>query len=185
MEALTDNELMLRVKNGDLDKMALLFKRHHSALFGFLYRMTNQREASEDMLQNVFYRMLKSRHTFIGGSFKTWMYHLARNVCKDYMKKKKREGYHHDLSDFEERIRGGYPSDERIEQKQELEILQNALSKLSAENREVLVLSRFQGMKYHEIAQIMSITEGAVKVRIHRAIDHLKNMYIKIESNEM
>src|SRR5882724_3767608 len=177
---------MLKVKNGDLDKMDLLFRRYHRPLFGFLYRMTSQREASEDMVQNVFYRMLRSRHTFTGkGEFKTWMYHLARNVLKDHSKKNSKNAGHYDISEFAERISGGIGANEAIEKNQEWNILQNALSKLNEENREVLVLSRFQEMKYHEIATIMNITEGAVKVRIHRAMTQLKNMYSKIESNEM
>jgi RNA polymerase sigma-70 factor (ECF subfamily) len=54
--------------------------------------MTRQREASEDMLQNVFYRMLRSRHTFTGdGDFKTWMFYIARNVIKDLVKKGSRD----------------------------------------------------------------------------------------------
>lgn len=57
---------MLKVKSGDLDKMALLFQRYHRPLYGFLFHMTGHREASEDMVQTVFYRLLKSRHTFTG-----------------------------------------------------------------------------------------------------------------------
>ena len=177
---------MLKVKNGDLDKMDLLFRRYHRPLFGFLFQMTSQREASEDMVQNVFYRMLRSRHTFTGnGEFKTWMYHLARNVLKDHSRKNAKSAAHYDISEFAERIGGGIRANEAIEKNQEWNILQNALSRLNEENREVLVLSRFQGMKYHEIATIMNITEGAVKVRIHRAMTQLKNMHSKIESNEM
>ena len=186
MEILADNALMLQVKNGELDKMALLFKRYHRQLFGFLFNMTGQREASEDMVQNVFYRMLRSRHTFTGnGEFKTWMYHLARNVLKDHFRKNKKNSGHYDVTDFAERIAGGTLADEAIEKNQEWSILQQALTHLNEENREALVLSRFQNMKYHEIAAIMNITEGAVKLRIFRAMTQLKNMYSKSLSNEM
>ena len=111
--------------------MGLLFKRYHRPLFGFLFHMTSQREASEDMVQNVFYRMLKSRHTFTGnGEFKTWMYHLARNVLKDHTKKNKRSAAHYDISEFAERIAGGITANEGIEKNQESGILQNALANL-------------------------------------------------------
>jgi RNA polymerase sigma-70 factor (ECF subfamily) len=56
------------------------------------------------------------------------------------------------------------------------------LAKLSAENREVLVLSRFQELKYEEIARVMNTTEGAVKVRVHRAMNELKTIYLRIEN---
>jgi RNA polymerase sigma-70 factor, ECF subfamily len=175
--------IMLQVKTGDLDKMGLLFERYHRALHGFLYHMTNHRESSEDMVQMVFYRMLKYRHTFKGdGEFKSWMYHLARNVLKDHVKKNKKTINHYDVVEFEERIAGGTQADEQIQKEQELRVLQNALTNLSPENKEVLVLSRFQELKYSEIAKIMDITEGTVKVRVHRAMNQLKEIYLKIEN---
>src|ERR1700754_1990786 len=101
---------MLKVKSGDLDKMALLFQRYHRPLYGFLYHMTGQRESSEDMVQNVFYRMLRSRHTFTGdGEFRTWMYHLARNVLKDHLKSAGRSGSSRPMEDLEERLAEGGP----------------------------------------------------------------------------
>src|SRR5580704_18228907 len=109
---------MLKVKSGDLDKMALLFQRYHRSLYGFLYHMTGQRESAEDMVQTVFYRMLKSRHTFTGeGEFKTWMYHVARNVLSDHFKSSRRAGTHFDLADLEERIAGDTRVFERIEKR--------------------------------------------------------------------
>lgn len=98
---------MLKVKSGDLDKMSLLFERHHRPLYGFLFHSTGQKESSEDMVQNVFYRMLKYRHTFKGeGKFKTWMYHLARNVLNDYVKKNKSFVYKNDWIEYAEKLPG-------------------------------------------------------------------------------
>jgi RNA polymerase sigma-70 factor (ECF subfamily) len=185
LNTLTDNAIMLKVKNGDLDKMGLLFERYHRSLFAFLYHMTNQREASEDMVQNVFYRMLRSRHTFRGdGEFRTWMYHVARNVLKDHGKKTGRSN-HYDVTEFAEQLAGNLRADERIQKRQEMLMLQHAMANLSPENRELLVLNRLQELKYHEIARIMDMTADAVKLRIHRAIHQLRNRYAKIESNEM
>jgi RNA polymerase sigma-70 factor (ECF subfamily) len=174
---------MLQVKAGDLDKMGLLFERYHKPLFGFLFHMTGQREASEDMVQTVFYRMLKYRHTFTGdGEFRSWMYHLARNVLADHAQKHKQTAYHDDVDTIAERIGGGATADELLQQQQETDLLQYALTKLSSDNREVLILSRFQELKYEEIARILNTTEGAVKVRIHRAMTALKNIYLRIEN---
>ncbi len=172
---------MLKVKAGDLDKMGLLFERHHRQLFGFLFHMTHERELSEDLAQNVFYRMLKYRHTFSGeGEFKTWMYHLARNVVNDHGRSLKRNVRHLDIEDFAERIGGGASADMPLHKKQELASLQQAMGKLNEESREVLILSKFQELRYHEIARILDITEGAVKVRVHRAVNQLKNIFANI-----
>ncbi|WP_201983495.1 RNA polymerase sigma factor [Hymenobacter rubidus] len=174
---------MLRVKAGDVDRMGLLFERYHRPLFGFLYHMLGRADASEDLVQNVFYRMLKYRHTFTGeGEFRTWMYHLARNVLADYLKKNRHARYQTDLDDVAEYLGGGATADAGLERAQEVATLHQALARLSAEHREVLVLSRFQEMKYGEIAQVLGTTEGAVKVRVHRAMNELKTAYHRIEN---
>ncbi|MFD2935914.1 RNA polymerase sigma factor [Spirosoma flavum] len=176
---------MLQVKAGNMDTMGLLFERYNRPLFGFLFHMTSQHEASEDMLQTVFYRMLKYRHTFTGdGEFRSWMYHLARNVLVDHSKQNKRSAQQYNLADVAEKIGGGPAADERILKQQELETLHNAMARLSTENREVLVLSRFQELKYDEIARVLNTTEGAVKVRVHRAMKELKKIYLTIENGK-
>ena len=177
---------MLLVKTGDLDNMKMLFKRHNHALYNFLYHMTHDKEASEDMVQNVFYRMLKYRDTYTGkGEFVTWMFHLARNILKDEFKKQKRTGNYDNLEEVSGKPGGGILADEQLGKKQARLQLYLAMEKLNRDEREILVLSKFQELKYHEIAQLLNINEGAVKVRIHRAFNQLKNIYLKMESYEM
>ena len=176
---------MLRVKAGDLNKMGLLFERYHRELFGFLYHMSGRPDASEDMVQTVFYRMLKYRHTFTGeGAFRTWMYHLARNVFADSVQKNKQSAQHYDVADYAERVGGGTMADESIQREQELALLQDALARLDPGHREVLILSRYQELKYEEIARILNTTEGAVKVRVHRAMQELKTIYLNSEHEQ-
>ncbi|CCG98176.1 RNA polymerase, sigma-24 subunit, ECF subfamily [Fibrella aestuarina BUZ 2] len=173
---------MLKVKAGDLARMGLLFERYHRELFGFLYHMSHNPDASDDMVQTVFYRMLKYRHTFTGdGSFRSWMYHLARNVLIDTTQQQKRSAQHHDLAAYADRIGGGPLADESLQREQEVALLQEALARLSPDHREVLVLSRYQELTYTEIARILDTTEGAVKVRVHRAMNALKTMYLNSE----
>jgi len=173
---------MLKVKSGDLSRMGLLFERYHRELFGFLYHMSSHADASEDMVQTVFYRMLKYRHTFTGdGEFRTWMYHLARNVLIDSAKQNKRAAQQYDVQAYADRIGGGPLADESFQKEQEVAQLQEALSRLSADHREVLVMSRYQELTYNEIARILDTTEGAIKVRVHRAMNELKKIYLNSE----
>lgn len=183
MDTLSDNALMLKVKNGDIAKMGLLYERYHRQLFRFLFNMTRQKELSEDMVQNIFLRMLKYPDGFMGfGEFRMWMYHIARNAVYDHFRKVKRTPAHSDLTNLEERLVGEQYTDTKLEKEQELKILESAMEKLSDENRELLILCRFQELKYHEIARILNTTEGAIKVRVHRALTLLKNNYLKIEN---
>ena len=76
---------MSQVRDGDLEKLGILFERHHVRLFIFFLRMTGDRAASEDLVQEVFVRMLKYRKSFRErGEFSAWMFALARNVSADY-----------------------------------------------------------------------------------------------------
>ncbi len=172
---------MLRVKTGDLDKMGLLFERYNRPLFGFFYHMTHKADLSEDLVQNVFYRMLKYRHTFAGeGEFRTWMYHLARIVLNDSVKQNRSFNFY-DVNEVADRLGGGTLADESLEKQQDKDFLHEAMGALSPEYREVLILSRFQEMKYDEIAKVLNINEGTVKVRVHRALGELKKRFFTNE----
>jgi RNA polymerase sigma factor (sigma-70 family) len=168
---------MLKVKTGDLDRMGLLFERHYKPLFGFLYRMSSDKENSEDMAQNVFLRMLKYRHTYKGdGEFKTWMYHLARNVLNDFHKSQSKRSD----SEIKDNLLSEDTTQVNIEKNEQVQLLNAALNKLGDEHREILVLSRYQELNYKEIAVILNISEANVRVKIHRAMTQLKSMFHKL-----
>jgi RNA polymerase sigma factor (sigma-70 family) len=168
------------VKAGDLDKMSLLFGRHYRALYGFLYHMTHDKANSEDMVQNIFYRMLKYRSSYTGtGTFQTWLFHIARNVLKDHYKKRQLVAASDKMDDLTENLTDGVTVIGQLEKKQEQQQLHQAMELLKVEDREILTLSKFQELKYQEIAEILNISEGLVKVRVHRALNELKNIYQK------
>lgn len=171
---------MLKVKSGDLDKLGLLFERYNRVLFGFFYRLCANASTSEDLVQNVFLRMLKYRHTFTGdGKFTTWMYHLARNVWADFYKKNRKMGMINNL-DKVERMPGDNEYD--FSKEENVKLLRKALDYLSEEKREILILSRYQGLQYKEIADILDCTEANVKVKVYRAIHELRKIFMRLEN---
>jgi RNA polymerase sigma-70 factor (ECF subfamily) len=176
---------MIKVKDGDVDKMATLYERYYRELYRFIFKMTSRRELSEDMVQNIFYRMLKYRKGFTGtGEFRTWMYHIARNTIYDQFRKEKRTPSSNSLEikNYEGRLTGDEPADVQMEKQHELMTLEIAMNNLSAEYRELLILCRFQELRYSEIATILNISEGAVKVRVHRALNQLRNNFFGIRN---
>lgn len=182
LDSLSDNTLMLKVKAGQIDQLGLLFERHNRPLYGFFYRLTSDGAISEDLVQNVFVRMMKYSHTFNGdGKFTTWMYHMARNLFADHYKKQKKMGYKEDPEEADKYFRDEFNAEEQRIKQEQLDLLQLAMSKLSPEKREVLVLSKYQGMRYQDIAEIMEITESAVKVRIFRALKELRAQFDKLD----
>jgi len=179
-EARADNILMQKVRDGDLAKMAVLFERHHRALFRYFLRLTSNRERSEDLVQDVYFRMLKYRQTYRDGSpFTAWMYQVARNAHLDSTQKHRIEA-----PMIEERLEEPANTDpdpsQVLSRKQDLNLLRKALAALPVEKREVLVLSRFQNLKYEQIADIMSCDVGTVKVRVYRAIKALSQIFFEM-----
>ena len=180
----TDETLMLAVRRGDVAMLGVLFDRHHKALFDFFARMTGNRTAAEDLVQDVFFRILKYRETFRDDSrFKAWMFHIARNARADYYKTHQVETSFPEEAAGNIQSRSPFPGHE-LEQKQQVMLLQCAMFRLPEEKREVLVLSRYQEMKYEQIAELMGCEVGAIKVRVHRALKELREIFLKLSSEK-
>jgi RNA polymerase sigma factor (sigma-70 family) len=178
----TDHQLMLKVRDGEIANLGHLFERYHESLYNFFVRLSGNQQFSEDLVQEVFFRMLKYRHAYRDNSqFTSWMYQIARHVRFDQLRKKQREVT---LDEQEEPMSSDPAPGERIEKSQELALLRGALAKLSPEKREVLILSRFQRLKYEQIAEILGCEIGAVKVRVYRAIKDLRNAFFQIQGEK-
>ena len=172
---------MQKVQAGDLDKLGLLYQRYKKILFAYFYRQTCVAATSEDLVQNVFQRILVYRKQFRNeGKFSSWMYSIAHNVFIDHIRKQKRIEYSDDLTKWD--VHDGDNLDDDILMKEKKQMLENAIKQLSQEQREALVMSRYQELKYREIAKILKVSEGTIKVRIFRAVNNLKKICAKMEN---
>jgi RNA polymerase sigma-70 factor (family 1) len=176
----TDEYIMLMVREGKVEMLAILFERYHVKLYNFLLRLTGKNSVSEDLVQEIFFRILKYRKTFQGKSkFTTWMFQVARNVHIDYLKKNRAESSLDDQWEEEESSLPG--PNEKIEKEQEINLVQKAIALLPVRKREVILLSRFQDMKYKDIAEMQGSSIESVKVLAHRAIKDLRKNYINLK----
>ena len=173
---------MLNVRNGEFSSLGTLFERHHVALYNYYVRLMKDTAVSEDCVQEVFFRMLKYRNTYRGdGSFTAWMFHVARNVRIDQAKRWRQE---EPLNEYEHDVPANDPSPgDAIVYKQNLTMLDKALSQLAPEKREVLILSRYQDMKYDAIAEVLGCSVDVVKVRVHRAMNDLRKMFHQLSGD--
>lgn len=177
----TDHELMIAVRAGDIARLGDLFERHHRPLYGFFVRLTNQPSVSEDLVQVVFYRILKYRHTYRDeGKFSAWIYHLARKVAADHFRKHARTPDATDPADLQSHPDEGPAPDRQAATNDDLVLLRTALARLPLEHREVLVLSRLQNVAHHDIARLLDCSAGAAKVRAHRALKELREIYFRL-----
>ena len=173
---------MEAVKGGDLQQVSVLFDRYHARIFNFLARLTMDRPVAEDLTQNVFLRLIRYRGSYRPGSkFMPWIYQMARNVFSDHYQsvKAKMKG-NVDVENLSEAMA---ESTESWEQDEREKLLHQSLAKLDDEQRELLVLTRFQQMKYEEVALIMNTTVANIKVKVHRAIGKLREHYFELERN--
>lgn len=177
---MTDEQIMEAVKNGNLQQVSVLFERYHKRIFNFLAQMATDRTLAEDLTQNVFLRIIKYRNSYRGGArFQSWIYQVARNVFADhYQAQKTRFSPHIDVEKISDHI-GGDDDAEAVEEKEKL--LERSLAMLSDEQRELLVLTRYQHLKYEEVAVIMQTTVANIKVKVHRAIAKLRENYFELE----
>ena len=175
---MTDKEVMIAVRGGDIDRISILYERYHLSLFNFFHKLTFNRQASEDLVQDVFLRLIRFRNTYEGkGVFTTWMFKVAHNGYCDYKKD----------SDLQKRVNSDLEtitdiekSDDVVENKEDYALLKRALLQLNDEDRELLILSFYQKMKYRDIAGIVNCSTGTVKTRVFRAIKKLRKIYLKI-----
>jgi RNA polymerase sigma-70 factor (ECF subfamily) len=172
-----DEILMQHVKDGNLSEMSELFERYNVRLYNYFLKLTGDKLISQDLTQNLFYRMIRYKNSYKKEySVKSWVYQMARNLHIDYCKEEKRSGelflntdnYSVDISDENE----GFPEDD-------YERLEQSFAALSKGQQELIILSRYQGLKYEEISQIVDQSVPAIKVAIHRAIRQLRGIYFK------
>ena len=189
MARATDEDLMAQVHAGDMRKLAILFERYHRALYRFFRRMNADPYLSEDLVQEVFFRILRYRRTFEKTrQFLPWMYQIARNTRADYAHRPRELRLVTEHAEDEQAVfEPASPSpdaEEVLERKQELRFLQEALDRLPLEKRELLILSRFQNLSHQEIARILDCEAGTVKVRIFRALKALGEIYFELSGEK-
>jgi RNA polymerase sigma factor (sigma-70 family) len=171
-----DEDLMLEVRNGAGEALGVLFDRYHSPLYNFYSKLTGDRTLSEDLVQEVFLRILKYRQSYEPGTpFRAWIYQIARNARVDHYRKTPRH-----ITFEPEMVPPVMPKDS-AQQSEETELLHRALMQMPEEKREILVLSRFQELRYEEIARLLGCELGTVKTRIHRAIQELRQTFKQLE----
>jgi len=174
---------MAQVGSGEVAKLAVLFERHHRALVRYFVSLNRNRELSEDLVQDVVFRMLRYRTSYDPNqSFTAWMYQIARNANVDQAQKRRAEVV--GIEEFNDRrpepVSSAPGPEESAAKLQDLGLLKRALDRLPQDKRELLVLSRFQDMKYEDIAAVLGCEVGTVKVRVFRAMRTLEQIYFTL-----
>src|SRR4051812_42107692 len=176
-----DAELMLRVKDGDGASFGVLLEKHRSSVVHFLYRMVQNAAVAEELAQEVFLRVYRSRSTYEPTArFTTWLFRIATHLALNFLRDRKHEK-------FEERLDHGSPdmparqvSDARptVEQSMvyqaRLEEVRRAIFTLPEKQRAAVLMHKYEEMEYSQIARVLNCSESAVKSLLFRAYETLR-----------
>jgi RNA polymerase sigma-70 factor (ECF subfamily) len=175
MKHLSDQELMRIVQAGDYSPASEIYDRYSGRIYNFAFRFLRNAEAAEDAVQEVFVKMLKHANQFHGDAkLSTWLFSITANWCRDYLRKADNKSKESDDVLVSLPAPSELAPDRNLERRENEQRVQRALASLTPEQREAILLSRYQGLSYAEIAQIAGCSEGAVKTRVFRAMETLK-----------
>lgn len=181
----SDEALMLAYKDGDIEAFEKLVKRHERGLFNFVLRSVGRQEIAEELVQEVFVRIVKSASSYQQtAKFTTWAYTIARNICIDRARKTKNRteyslnatvGGEEGTQTHQDRlVEEGHSASVELEKKVFLQRLQEALQELPEEQREVFVMREVSGLKFREIADVLEVPVPTVKSRMRYALEALR-----------
>lgn len=170
-----DHDLMLAVRGGDRQALACLFERHHGTLYNFFRKLGRSRSDSEDLVQDTFMRVLKYANSYgHDGCFAPWLFRIARNQLHDGHRKGPAL---EDVDTLELNALPQHEPGQQHEQKKLEAALQQALLRLPAEQRELVLLSRVKLLSTEDLARLYDCSTGALKVRLHRSLALLRRHF--------
>jgi RNA polymerase sigma-70 factor (ECF subfamily) len=180
----TDEDLLVALRGGHADSLAVLVTRWEGPLFRFVSRMVDRPDDARDVCQETFLRILDKAGAFRDGArFSTWMYQIALNLCRDQTRRKRRWGrlmiappVAEDDAPREHEAPETVATNPAaaLEHSERRSAVRRALSALPPEQREVLLLKEYEGLKFREIADVLGVAESTVKSRMYAGLDAMR-----------
>ena len=177
----SDLELMLRVRDGDAASFEVLLRRHRLPLVSFFRRMVRDQALAEDLAQEAFLRVYKSRERYQPEArFTTWLYRIATNLALNAIRDRKDEvpeasGDDADNGSTLERFVDPHPTvEQQMVQHDRRRLIRQAVEALPENQRAAVILHKYQEVDYRQIAKILSVSESAVKSLLFRAYETLR-----------
>jgi RNA polymerase sigma-70 factor (ECF subfamily) len=179
-----DVRLMLRVRDGDVRAFEELVRRYQNRLLTLLHHVTASREQAEDLTQEVFLRLFRARKRYQAGArFSTFLFTIANNVASNALRSQSRRrevqveaAGNGDSAPLDQMAvaRSGFMPARQLDKAERAAFVRQAINQLSERQRMALLLCKFEGLSYAEIARIMGLTEKAVKSLLARARQNLR-----------
>jgi len=175
-----DAELMLRVKDGDGESFALLLAKHRAPVMHFLYRMVQSQAVAEELAQEVFLRVYRSRSTYEPtAKFTTWLFriatHLALNALRDGKNERLQDSLDDESGELPRQVSDRRPSVEQaMVYESKMQEIRSAIARLPDKQRAAVLMHKYEEMEYSQIAKVLGCSESAVKSLLFRAYETLR-----------
>jgi RNA polymerase sigma-70 factor (ECF subfamily) len=175
---ISDNEIIERTLNGEIEAFNILVRRWERQIYGLAYRMLGRDEEAYDICQETFLAAYRNLNKFRGeAKFSSWLYRIALNCCHTRL----RSRANNDLSLEQQLEDQGFEPVTDIEhlndglhRDQIAELVRRALAGMPPEMRQVIIMKEYQGLKFHEIAEVLNIPISTVKTRVYTGLEQLK-----------
>ena len=184
LDGLSDAEVMLRVRAGDEQAFAFLVQKYRRPMLSFMYRMAHNQAAAEDLAQEVFLRVYRSRETYAANAkFTTWLYRIATNLAVNHARDTRHErpevSMSLDVPDAETGLMPDLPDgtpnvEENILRRERLAAIRSQVQALPERQRMAVIMHKYQGMDYRQIAEVLHLSESATKSLLFRAYESLR-----------
>jgi RNA polymerase sigma-70 factor (ECF subfamily) len=176
-----DAELMMRVREGDDTSFAVLLERHRAPVVHFLYRMVQNQAVSEELAQEVFLRVYRSRETYEPtAKFTTWLFRIATRVALNRIRDSKKEKGQESLDEpngegLERQVADRAPTvEQELLRQTRMKEIRAAVEALPAKQRAAVLMHKFEGLDYQQIAGALECSESALKSLLFRAYETLR-----------
>jgi RNA polymerase sigma-70 factor (ECF subfamily) len=169
---------MERIAGDDEEAARLLVERWQSPVFAFLLRMLGSREEAEDLAQEVFLRACRSAGRYRAeGRFRSWLFRIAGNLARSALRRRKVLRWVRFEPGVHDRAAPSGGADRALEQQERKEMVRRALDGLPPRQREAMLLRRYEGMSYREIAETMKVSVPSVESLLQRAMQALRHEF--------
>lgn len=183
-DTVSDADVMLRVKTGDESAFAYLVQKYRRQMVGFMYRMCHNPAAAEELAQEVFLRVYRSRSSYeASAKFNTWLYRIATNLAVNHARDTRHERPENTLRlDEPDQETGTTPdladsslsAEEQMLQRERMTVIRQKVQALPERQRMAVIMHKYQQMDYREIAEVMKLSESATKSLLFRAYETLR-----------
>jgi RNA polymerase sigma-70 factor, ECF subfamily len=182
--AVTDAEIMLRVKTGDESAFTFLVQKYRRQMVGFMYRMCHNPATAEELAQEVFLRVYRSRESYeASAKFNTWLYRIATNLAVNHARDTRYERVENTVRlDEPDQETGTTPdladnsltAEEEMLRRERMAVIRQKVQGLPERQRMAVIMHKYQQMDYREIADVMKLSESATKSLLFRAYETLR-----------